>query len=430
MSRLFFILLLILLSIIRPFISVIAVVIRPLVPFIQKRLKFERKNFLESSAKGFKQADFCFEISSEGELEQVRPLLQAALDKGLNIEILYSSPSVESKCQFFYSHYPENVRLLRLPLLSSFPVDFVYFRSIWGWVKSPVVVFCRYDFFPELLMLKVFGKKFVLISGAFKKTSWFKLQSFKFFDLVVAATNQEKEKFKKLLGSNSQVYSCDFRVPRIAERQKNADETLAKKIQLTPYIDKLRALPVNNKIILGSVWPSDLEILKNSALIEKVKNKQMHLLLAPHKLDEDFSKLLKEKCQEIFGPDLVEIVNNESPYSGSPVVILQMGGILCELYSLFRASYVGGGYERSIHSVLEPFFSNNMVVTGPSISRSTEFDLAYEIAPQEIHVLKTPESFYTIIESTDLEDLDLLARSEFVARADKEMKQIISEILR
>lgn len=155
----------------------------------------------------------------------------------------------------------------------------------------------------------------------------------------------------------------------------------------------------------------------------------MHILLAPHKLDDDFSKVLKEKCQEIFGADLVGIVNNETPYQGSPVVILQMGGILCELYSLFKASYVGGGYERSIHSVLEPFFSNNMVVTGPVIHRSTEFDLAFEIAPAEIHVLKTPESFYTIIESTDLDHLDVRARAEFKQQADLEMKLIISDIL-
>ena len=399
-------------------------------PFIQKRLKFERKNFLEASAKGFQKSDFCFEISSEGELEQVRPMLQAALEAHKKIEILYSSPSVESKCQVFYSQYPENVRLLRLPLLSSFPVDFVYFRSIWGWVKSPVVVFCRYDFFPELLMLKLFGKKFVLISGAFKKTSWFKIQSFKFFDVVVAATNQEKEKFTELLGTRSEVYSCDFRVPRIAERKNKAQETLAKKTSLNSYIEKLRALPVTDKIILGSAWASDLDILKNRDLIKKVKNKQMHLLLAPHKLDDDFSRVLKEKCLEIFGSDTVEIVNDESPYKGCPVVILQMGGILCELYSLFKVSYVGGGYERSIHSVLEPFFLDNVVVTGPSIQRSTEFDLAYEIAPLEIHVLKTPESFYTIIESIDLDSLDVRARHEFIEHADLEMKHIMGEILR
>lgn len=429
MSRLLFASLLILLSIIRPFISILLVVIRPLVPFIQKRLNFERKNFTEESSRRHTSSDYCFEISSEGELEQVRPLLQAVLSAGKKIEILYSSPSVETKCQKFFTDYPEQVRALRMPLMSSFAVDFLYFRSIWFWVKSPVVVFCRYDFFPELLMLKFFGKKFILISGAFKKMSWYKKESFKLFDVVVAATELEKEKFVELLGDKSRVYNCDFRVPRITERYTHADEVIAKKTSIIPYIEKLKSLKAEQKIILGSAWASDLDILKNEKLIQKVKSGELHLLLAPHKLDDDFSLTLQTICSEIFGSDLVEIVNEKRSYKGSPVVILQMGGILCELYSLFKVAYVGGGYERSIHSVLEPYFSNNIVVTGPTIHRSTEFDLAFELTPHEIHVLKSPESFYTIIESLDLTALDVPARDQFKKHTEKEMKLIIKDIL-
>ncbi len=417
------------LSIIRPFISILLVVIRPLVPFVKKRLNFERKNFAEASSKRHTSSDYCFEISSEGELEQVRPLLQAVLSAGKKIEILYSSPSVESKCQKIYTDYPELVRTMRMPLMSSFAVDFLYFRSIWFWVQSPVIVFCRYDFFPELLMLKLFGKKFVLISGAFKKMSWYKEESFKFFDVVVAATEIEKVKFTKLLGDKARIYNCDFRVPRIAERFIHAEETLSKKTSIAPYIEKLKSLKPDEKIILGSAWASDLEILKNINLINKVKSGKLHLLIAPHKLDDEFSSTLKLFCQDIFGIEAVEIVNERTPYKGSPVVILQMGGILCELYSLFKATYVGGGYERSIHSVLEPYFSNNMVVTGPIIHRSTEFDLASEITPDEIHVLKNPESFYTIIESTDLNALNVPARENFKKHAYKEMDLIIKDIL-
>jgi 3-deoxy-D-manno-octulosonic-acid transferase len=429
MSRVCFISLLILLSIIRPFISILLVVIRPLVPFIRNRLNFERKNFTDQSSRRHESSDYCFEVSSEGELEQVRPLLQAVLLAGKKIEILYSSPSVETKCHKIYSDYPELVRVLRMPLMSSFSVDFLYFRSIWFWVKSPVVVFCRYDFFPELLMLKLFSKKFILVSGAFKKTSWYKLESFKLFDIVVAATDLEKEKFSKLLGPKARVYSCDFRVPRINERFLHAEETLSKKTSITSYLDKLKSLHSEQKIILGSVWVSDLAILKDPRLIQKVKCGELHLLLVPHKLDDEFSKILKTNCQDIFGANQVEIVNDENPYKGHPVVILQMGGILCELYSLFKMTYVGGGYERSIHSVLEPYFSNNIVVTGPVIHRSTEFDLAREITPNEIHVLKSPESFYTIIESTDLKTLDDAARDQFKKHALKEMDLIIKDIL-
>ena len=430
MSRILFIFLLFFLSVIRPFISILVLALRPFIPFIQKRLSFERKNFGQESALPHISSDYCFEISSEGELEQVRELLQALISAGKKIEILYSSPSVESKCQKFFQDYPSQIRVFRMPLLTSFPFDFLYFKSVWCWVKSPVIIFCRYDFFPELLMMKLFGKKFILLSGAFKKTSWYKSESFKFFDVVVAATELEKRNFQNLLGAKSRVYNCDFRVPRIAERFLKASETLSGKAAISSYLDKLRSLADNQKIILGSVWVSDLDILENESLINKVKKGELHLLLAPHKLDDDFAAALKLRCDEVFQESLAQIVNEKTPYKGAPVVILQMGGILCELYSLFKVSYVGGGYERSIHSVLEPFFSNNMVVTGPIIHRSTEFDLALEIAPDEIHVLKNPESFYTIIESVDLTALDIRSRDKFLTSASQEMKLIIADVLK
>jgi 3-deoxy-D-manno-octulosonic-acid transferase len=414
---------------IRPIISIAIVVARPFIPFFRKRLDFERKNFLEESSLAFSKADFCFEISSEGELEQVRPLIEAALSRQKKIEIIYSSPSVEIKCNHLYSMFPQQVRLLRLPLLSASPLSFLYFKSLWEWVKSPVVVFCRYDFFPELLLLKLFKKKFILVSGAFKKTSWYKLESFKLFDVVVAATKLEKKKFESLLKPAARVYDCDFRVPRIARRFQNASETLSEKTSLGFYIKKLQSIPSDKKIILGSAWASDLKILNDQRLIERVKRGDLHLLLAPHKLDNEHVFSLKEKCVELFGHDAVEVIDANNPYFDGSVVILQMGGILCELYSLFSIAYVGGGYERSIHSVLEPFFSNNAVVVGPSINRSTEYDLAFELAPSEIHVLKNPESFYTIIESIDIRNLNLTGRRDFLAHSETVMSAILKDIL-
>ena len=421
--------LLILLSIIRIPLSLGVIILRPIVPFFKHRLNFERKNLIDEASLAFTDAHYCFEVSSEGELEQVRPLIEAVLKKDKRIEILYSSPSVETKCQHLYQLYPDNVRVLRMPLLSGAPLSFLYFQSIWSWVSAPVIVFCRYDFFPELLLLKFFKKKFVLVSGAFKKTSWYKISSFKFFDIVIAATEFEKKNFEELLDGKARIFSCDFRVPRIVDRFQNADQTLKSKMGLASYLDHLKKIPLEQKIILGSAWPSDLAILKNERLISAVKSGKLHLLIAPHKLDQASLMAIKELCENYFGSERVAVVNEQTPYTGASVVILQMSGILCELYSLFGQSYVGGGYERSIHSVLEPFFSNNLVIVGPKVQRSTEFDLAFEVAPSEIHVLNDAESFYTIIESSDLTKLNLDARRKFRDHTQVEMKLIINEIL-
>ena len=136
MSQVFFIFLLLLATLIRLPLSILIVVLRPLVPFFKKRLNFERQNFLEEECRSFKKdnlkADYCFEISSEGELEQVRPLIEAVLKSEKKVEIIYSSPSVEVKCHNLYKSHPELIRLFRLPLLSASPVNILYFQSVWA----------------------------------------------------------------------------------------------------------------------------------------------------------------------------------------------------------------------------------------------------------------------------------------------------------
>jgi 3-deoxy-D-manno-octulosonic-acid transferase len=434
MSQILFITFLIIVCLIRVPLSFIVIVLRPLVPFIKKRLNFERKNLIEVSGRSFRRddlvADFCFEVSSEGELEQVRPLLEAILLEKKRVEILFSSESVEKKCLNLYERYPDTLRLLRLPILSFWPFEFLYFQSIWSWVSAPVIVFCRYDFFPELLLFKLFGKKFALISGAFKKRGFYKIQAFALFDIVVAATDLEKKHFSELLKEKAKLFSCDFRIPRITQRLSGASIVLDSKSPLKEYATYLRGLPASQKIVLGSAWESDLLILKDQDLIEDVKNKKIHLLVVPHKLDKESISRIDEELKKLFGGNNVEVLSASASFKNSPVIILNMSGVLCELYSLFSTSYVGGGYERSIHSVLEPFFSGSSVLCGPKVHRSTEFDLLSEIAPQEIHVLIQAESFYTICKKSFLTKTpDQSIRAHWQKQMEVETGKIIDYLL-
>lgn len=435
MSQFIFVILLFVATVIRLPLSFVVVVIRPLVPFIKKRLDFERKNFLEENCRSFKKdsmkADYCFLVSSEGELEQSRALIYAALEKGKKVELVYTSESVEKKCQELGETYKDQIRSWRLPLLSASPFNVLYFQSVWEWVSAPVVIFCRYDFFPELLTLKIFKKKLVLVSGATKNLTWYKKESFKFFDVIVAATVEEKEAFASLLGGHQslRLFACDFRVPRIAERIAKSQTALAKKASLQSYFHFLEKLSGKEKLIFGSAWPSDLFLLNDPKLIEAVKTGRLYITLAPHKLSDEFVATLKERCQQIFGNSLVEVVNELTPYQQSPVVILQVGGLLCELYSLFKIVYVGGGYERSIHSVLEPFVAGAAVIVGPIIHRSTELILAKSYAPHEIHVLKEGDSLYTVKETIDVAHLDQGARQRLKEESEREMQAVMAELL-
>src|SRR5690606_42073569 len=68
-------------------------------PRIRERYQFEKRNKFEYYAQSFKEwgetADLCFEFSSEGEFQQVAPLVHDALDEGKKVELVFFSPSVE-----------------------------------------------------------------------------------------------------------------------------------------------------------------------------------------------------------------------------------------------------------------------------------------------------------------------------------------------
>lgn len=427
---------------IRPVLTSIAFILSFFIPKLIKRRQLEKKNRVLPPYRSFKKdqkiADFCFEVSSEGELEQVRPLLERMLKAHKKVELIYSSDSVEKKIDQMASLYPELLRVQVMPLLTSGPCNKGYFQNIGQWITAPTLIFCRYDFFPELLILKKNTKTFVLASAATKKLSWFKKEVFKLFDIVIAANQFEEKAFKDLLDKNVVIENCDFRIPRIAERLSLATETLGKLPYLKDYLHYLDSLDGSQKVIFGSLWPSDLAIFKenssldssDSSLVEDITNKKMHFLIAPHKLSDEFVMELKKSLDLIFGSENVGILNQHNHQKIFPVTILQQGGVLCELYLKFGMAYVGGGYERSIHSVFEPFFANCEVITGGNISRSTEFDYINQELPSEIHVLKNPEFFYNRVTAIKHNKRNLQKRLSLIEETKTKMNDIFIHLIK
>lgn len=438
MSRIIFILLLFLAAIVRAPISICLIILKNFLRPLKKRIDFERKNLIEDQCRSFKMdflvADYCFEVSSEGELEQVRPLIEYYLQKKKRVEILFASASVEKKCLKLASEYAEQVRVLRLPIASFFPVPFLFFQAPWFWVSAPIIIFCRYDFFPELLSFKFLGKKLILLSATGKRESWFKKEANAFFDLIVAANETEAQYFRNSSSNTRKIFSFDFRIPRIFTRFKKALETLKSVEELSEYLSYLDFKLPSQKLIMGSAWQSDLVVFQNDPAkwAAKISSGELHLLVVPHDLNPKSIEDLKNSLKSLFPTvPLYEIKKGEKhgvlALSGMPgIVILNMSGVLCEMYSRFQFAYVGGGFERSIHSVLEPFLCGCIVACGPKINRSTEYDFIFELAPEEIHLLKNLESFYNLIQANKAPEISI--RNNLSDNAGIVMESIIKEI--
>ena len=132
---------------------------------IRKRIELEQKYNGQENL--FGAAEYAFEVSSEGELEQVMPVICHFLEQDIRVELLFSSSSVENKICDLKQQFPSLLRVRMLPLIHYHPFTRIYNPK--DWLQAKTFFLCRYDFFPELMS---YGQQqdvhFILLSGAIK----------------------------------------------------------------------------------------------------------------------------------------------------------------------------------------------------------------------------------------------------------------------
>jgi 3-deoxy-D-manno-octulosonic-acid transferase len=415
---------------------------RYVLPFFNKkineRVEFELLNRVNVSA--LSRASYGFEVSSEGELEQVKPIIQLLLDKKETIEIIYCSDSVESQCLSIMAKNPDLVRLLRLPIFTFNPMSTLNNPS--KWLTCHTFFMCRYDLFPELIN---YGKKndvnFILLSAALKKFSQKNIvereylkSAYASFNKIVSVTQESRDDFIQLLRlSSSCIEVFDFRIPQILKRLELTDKKMHESYtQLAPYITFLNTIASNKKIVFGSFWNNEFEIIKSE--LSSIKNDGYNISLVPHKLDEANLELLRglirssgvvvyEINSSVSESDVEKMILSSQDIPG--IWIINLKGILCEFYSSFKLSYVGGGFGVSIHSVLEPFLSLNYVFCGPKTNRSSEYDMIKEQFPDQVTSIENMSSVFRQMISQDFNRSDESIK-EYIHDYSAKLPQLLS----
>jgi 3-deoxy-D-manno-octulosonic-acid transferase len=348
-----------------------------IIPPLKKRRKFEQKNKLidfPNWKQNHEKADYAFSISSEGELEQILPLLLYYLNDHKKIELVYTSNSVDHKVNNLAQEYKMNLAVIRMPLVSYRLNGSMRFNCS-KFITASVLYFCRYDFFPELLYLKYSrgDLRFVLLSARIKaeyftglglKNLYYR-SVFKLMDEFVATTSGDIDLLARYLPLKLSK-AIDFRVIQINQRLEIQNSTLNQRLKnYSQLLEHLKKYQRDEILIGGSFWPLDLPILNCFSWVKC-------FLIAPHDLaDSNLEKLYQCLTNKLGKGAYLEdgIIGDEK------FIMIRTKGILCEMYHLGGWSYVGGGYGRSIHSVLEPFLAGSKVCCGPKVNRSSEFEL-------------------------------------------------------
>jgi 3-deoxy-D-manno-octulosonic-acid transferase len=401
------------------------------------RFKFEYQNKNDPACLSFKennkQADVAFEVSSEGEFQQVKPLIDYCLEQNKFVELIFCSSSVEKQIMNYQKKHAENMRILRLPLASYLPFGKNNLKS---WMSSKVLILCRYDFFPELVYLgKFFCEKFILVNGTLKnyKSNFWLNGVYQSFDFILTPTGNDKKRFEEIFQKH-EVFEHDFRTIEIAKRIQGSESHLENNIEQWPKVKAfIESFDISARYIYGSFWANEAQLFANGDFIKSIKTGASFNAIFPHKLgQDDILGQVDAIKQAAHIPVYVYAGHDwdliESKYKQNPgVIIFQLKGVLVEIYRYFAHCYVGGGFGRSVHSLLEPYLAGCRLYCGPKVHRSTEYDLILDKDEQQINIMESLESFYSLTLSHDL-DLKGQVREDYIRQVNHDFPKIIASL--
>lgn len=325
-----------------------------------QRKKLEQEHIYEDSAwkmhrlKSYK----AFHFSSEGEFEQVKPIIQSLIDRHLSFEILFTSPSVSWKVKQLYEESPHLVRARMLPL-----TKLPFHRTLKKWLVANELFLVRYDLFWDFILLKQMKslQKIYLISAFLNPRTSFLLRRFlriyfNHIDVIYPVNERSKQNFETQ-GLKAQVGDFfDSRCFQIISRLKESKEN--KKFH---FIQKVRALNIES-MIWGSCYPQEVSSMWHQ-YFDQLRELRLHFFY-PHHLDEENIKNLKSilsqqgkldakiiviKSDDEWS-DLIEILHGSS-LSTHFFIIVTIKGILLESYQMSKYCFVGGGSNKGVHSL-------------------------------------------------------------------------------
>jgi 3-deoxy-D-manno-octulosonic-acid transferase len=299
---------------------------------------------------------FWFHAASLGEFEQGRPLIEALKEQLPHCKIVLTF--------FSPSGYEIRKNFQMADLVCYLPLDTRRnSRDFIGMVKPDAAFFIKYEFwYFFLLQLRQAGTPVYLVSGIFRKSQAFfhpygfwsrrKLKGFTHFFVQDEAS---ADHLKSIHLNNTSV-TGDTRFDRVADIAAHA-RTI-----------EIAAIFAGGSfcVVAGSTWPHDEDIL---ASYISTSDESTRFIIAPHEVDEGhisrLQKIIKKNSIRFSHADLQSL-------TGYQVLIIDNIGMLSSLYRYGQIAYIGGGFGKGIHNILEAAAYGMPVVFGPNYQKFRE----------------------------------------------------------
>jgi len=300
-----------------------------------------------------------FHCASLGEFEQGRPLIEKIkkVNKDQKIILTFFSPSGYE----IRKKYPEADHIYYLPLDT--PSNAKRFLEI---VNPKAAIFIKYEFwFNYLNELKKRNIPTYLVSGIFRKDHYFfkfygywfrkQLNSFTYFFLQ----NENSEKLLNSIGYKNCLVTGDTRFDRVSG--------IAKNVRSFPLISQFKQH--HSLLIAGSTWPHDEKIISEWYANTAFQTQRFKIIIAPHEISEGRISSIQSNFK---GKILKFSQANEQNINDADILIIDNIGMLSSLYQYGTIAFIGGGFGKGIHNILEAATFALPVIFGPNYHKFTE----------------------------------------------------------
>lgn len=295
-------------------------------------------------------------VASLGEFEQGRPVMSALHRQYPDYQIVLSffSPSGYE----VRKNYPEAAYVCYMPLDTPDNA----FRFVQH-LQPVVAIFVKYEFwYHHLTALEHWGIPVYLISARFRDHQiffrpwggFFRRLLFTFDTILVQ--DQHSEQLLRKIGLKKVYVTGDSRVDRVMDI---ATAPL-------PFPDLKHFIAGHRIIVFGSSWEQD------EAIFCQWINQQLppgwKVIIAPHETSSDHVQRLQQKLKL----SQARYSQRATMDPATQILVIDNVGLLAHLYQFASIAYVGGGFGKGIHSILEPTAFGIPVVTGPRYHKFEE----------------------------------------------------------
>ncbi len=293
--------------------------------------------------------------ASLGEFEQARPVIEQLKAEYAQVKIVltFFSPSGYE----VRKNYTGADWVLYLPLDTKANAE-AFIKAI----KPDIALFVKYEFWYHYLhALKQHNIPTVLFSSIFRRgQAFFKWYGGFYADMLkcfskIFVQNETSAALLQILNIPTEIaYDTRFdRVIAIAEAHNEY-----------PLIQRFKG---NDKLLIaGSTWAKDEARIKQAIADNLLPGYKY--IIAPHNINQDsINALAKEIPAAIKWSHL-----NEPNADNAQVIIIDNIGHLAHLYAYANIVYVGGGFNASVHNVLEPAVYGAPLLFGPNHLKSNE----------------------------------------------------------